>query len=423
LTDFQRKKQERLKADAKKESSWNSLFMSQDAIADAMANKLSVQKGELLDADQGDLAVRMALAETHIIQETTEFLKEHGVSVDAFKANMKKERSDTVILVKNIPFRTSEHELHELFSRCGDIIRLVLPPTRTIALVEYSNGNEVKAAFSQLAFKNFHGKPLLLEKAPIGVFTCKAAPKEEKNEADETVATEPTTPLSDSAAVSLFVKNLSFETKKEALAELFSRVHGFRSAVISTKKDAKSGNILSMGFGFVEYDNIEHANQAIKLFQNTLLDGHALQIKLSDRKSSSADKSSQDSGKEIKAKSSKLLIRNVPFEATKKDLMTLFGSFGQIKRLRMPKKYDNKTHRGFAFVDYLTKQEAKLAFENLSSTHLYGRHLVIEWAEDDESVDAIRDKTRKLFNADAPSAKRKFEFLEGDNNNQDELEE
>lgn len=33
-------------------------------------------------------------------------------------------------------------------------------------------------------------------------------------------------------------------------------------------------------------------------------------------------------------------------------------------------------HRGFAFVEYVTKQEAQNAIEALSNTHLYGRHLV-----------------------------------------------
>lgn len=46
----------------------------------------------------------------------------------------------------------------------------------------------------------------------------------------------------------------------------------------------------------------------------------------------------------------------------------------QIKSLRLPKKFGH--HRGFAFVEYVTKQEAQNALQALSSTHLYGRHLV-----------------------------------------------
>lgn len=48
----------------------------------------------------------------------------------------------------------------------------------------------------------------------------------------------------------------------------------------------------------------------------------------------------------------------------------------QIKRLRLPMRFGN--HRGFAFVEFVTKQEAKNAIEALSNTHLYGRHLVCD---------------------------------------------
>jgi multiple RNA-binding domain-containing protein 1 len=72
-------------------------------------------------------------------------------------------------------------------------------------------------------------------------------------------------------------------------------------------------------------------------------------------------------------------------------------TYGQLKKVRLPKKADQRTHRGFAFVEFLTKQEAKNAFESLHSTHLYGRHLVLEWAEDDSSIEALREKTKRQF--------------------------
>ena len=39
----------------------------------------------------------------------------------------------------------------------------------------------------------------------------------------------------------------------------------------------------------------------------------------------------------------------------------------------------NGQHRGFGFVEYDTAEEAALAKQALSSTHLYGRKLVIEY--------------------------------------------
>ena len=59
--------------------------------------------------------------------------------------------------------------------------------------------------------------------------------------------------------------------------------------------------------------------------------------------------------------------------------------------MRLPRKFDG-AHRGFAFVDFLTHEEAKAAAESLANTHLYGRHLVLEWAAASESLDALRTK-------------------------------
>lgn len=42
--------------------------------------------------------------------------------------------------------------------------------------------------------------------------------------------------------------------------------------------------------------------------------------------------------------------------------MGLFSPFGHLKSARLPKKFDG-SHRGFAFVEFTTKQEAKNALE------------------------------------------------------------
>jgi multiple RNA-binding domain-containing protein 1 len=50
------------------------------------------------------------------------------------------------------------------------------------------------------------------------------------------------------------------------------------------------------------------------------------------------------------------------------------------------------SHRGFAFVEFASKAEAKGAFEALcQSTHLYGRRLVLEWAAEEETIEDLRE--------------------------------
>ena len=83
--------------------------------------------------------------------------------------------------------------------------------------------------------------------------------------------------------------------------------------------------------------------------QGTVLDGHKVALQLSMRKgrpgSNQEAKTKQQEGLEDrKGKGTKLVVRNVAFEATRKDLMALFAPFGQIKSCRLPKKMDGN-HR------------------------------------------------------------------------------
>jgi multiple RNA-binding domain-containing protein 1 len=141
-----------------------------------------------------------------------------------------------------------------------------------------------------------------------------------------------------------------------------------------------------MGFGFVEFGSKDAALAALEQLQGKMLAGHPLQLEPTEESSEMTSTASS------KKKSSKLMVRNVPFQANRKELLTLFGSFGQLKKVRLPKKFDGN-HRGFAFVDYVSSKEAAEAMKTLSRTHLYGRHLVIEWAEDEtEPVDDERER-------------------------------
>ncbi|XP_073708680.1 probable RNA-binding protein 19 [Garra rufa] len=92
----------------------------------------------------------------------------------------------------------------------------------------------------------------------------------------------------------------------------------------------------------------------------------------------------------------------------------LRNTFGELKTVRLPNKGIGGGHRGFGFIDFLTKQDAKKAFTALChSTHLYGRRLVLEWADAEETVDDLRRKTAQHFFNDAPKKRKMAEVLEG----------
>ncbi len=70
-----------------------------------------------------------------------------------------------------------------------------------------------------------------------------------------------------------------------------------------------------------------------------MLNKHKLALQLSMRKPSSAVKAKKQTGTPEK-QSTKLVVRNVAFEATRKEVMSLFSPFGHMKSCRLPRKFD-----------------------------------------------------------------------------------
>ena len=84
-SSFKTKKKMHLKRNFDEETNWNYLFMNQDAVTEAIANKLSLKKGEILNKDDDNLAVRVANIETQIIKETKEWMIENGIDLKAIE--------------------------------------------------------------------------------------------------------------------------------------------------------------------------------------------------------------------------------------------------------------------------------------------------------------------------------------------------
>ena len=138
----------------------------------------------------------------------------------------------------------------------------------------------------------------------------------------------------------------------------------------------EDGKGLSMGYGFLEFETAAQAADVLKSKQGVLIDGHAVQLQVSRRGASKrAGPGRKASAQGIK--SSSICVRNVAFEATRKELYQLFGAYGTVTSCRLPKKSDYSGHRGFAFLDFASRAEAQSAFEALQHSHLYGRRLVI----------------------------------------------
>uniref|UniRef100_A0A2M4BDT8 Putative rna-binding protein 19 n=1 Tax=Anopheles marajoara TaxID=58244 RepID=A0A2M4BDT8_9DIPT len=437
-SNFKRKKEQTQKKQAQSSHNWNTLFMGENAVAVAMAKKYGTSKDAILMSTEGSTsaAVRLALGETEVVLEMQSFLQDNGIQLNAFDTPNPK-RSSTIILVKNLAPNCTTEALREMFEKFGILGRVVLPPSGVTAIVEFLEPSEARKAFKKLAYTNFQSQPLYLEWAPENTFKSSSAPdgaKEVKQESngnttvkespdEETVQPAAGTnvpkkeeePLEDDTepeeGTTLFIKNLSFKTVEATIQERFRKVGPIHSVqIVRTKNLVSGGPTESRGYGFIQFKHRKSADHALKNLQLVQIDGRPIELARSDR----VLKTAADEGRKGKAgqkqTGSKILVRNIPFQANATEIRDLFKPFGDIKVLRLPRKMvanAEESHRGFGFVEFVREPDAKRAFETLGrSTHLYGRRLVLEWAAPDDGVEELRKRTAQQFGQSNTAAKR-----------------
>ncbi|SPJ11377.1 snoRNA-associated small subunit rRNA processing protein, putative [Plasmodium sp. DRC-Itaito] len=216
---------------------------------------------------------------------------------------------------------------------------------------------------------------------------------------------------------SIYIKNINFNTKEENLKSLFEKMEGFitcnivKSKKVISQKDKESNkisnecNIVSSGYGFAEFKNKELAIDAIKRLTGTRLNDHLLEMSLSHNRIKKKQKNKKNNEDDVlvlkdkKQVTKKLVVKNLAFQVNKEELRKLFSAFGNVKSVRIPKNVYNRS-RGYAFIEFMSKKECCNAIESLQHTHLYGRHLIIEFADDfifDKNVDEY-DKLKEINN-------------------------
>jgi multiple RNA-binding domain-containing protein 1 len=112
--------------------------LNANAVASVTASRLQVSKGQLLDDDEDNLGVRMAISEANIIQETKKWLKAQGLDVNQLESVNRTgcSRNKKIVLVKNLAADSNAGDIKEMFSRYGKV-KVSLSPSNTLGVVKY----------------------------------------------------------------------------------------------------------------------------------------------------------------------------------------------------------------------------------------------------------------------------------------------
>lgn len=116
-----------------------------------------------------------------------------------------------MLFVKNIPYSTKEKDLNEIFSRYGSIVKLLISPFNTVAIIEFENPHQAKTAAKNLAYyKINYIMPIYLEFAPEGLISENIEDKSEDSDKEGQDAEDKL-----SREKTVFIKNLNFTTTDE----------------------------------------------------------------------------------------------------------------------------------------------------------------------------------------------------------------
>lgn len=256
----------------------------------------------------------------------------NGVAANAAGSN---QFGTTSLYVGDLDFNVTDSQLYDLFNQFGQVMSVRvcrdLSTRRSLGYgyVNYSNPQDAARAIDVLNFTPLNGKP-------IRIMYSHRDPSIRK-----------------SGTANIFIKNLDKAIDHKALHDTFSTFGHILSCKIATDPSGQS-----KGYGFVQFDNEESAQNAIDKLNGMLLNdkqvyvGHFLRKQERDSVLS-------------KTKFNNVYVKNLSDSTTEENLREVFGEYGIITSVVVMRDADGKS-KCFGFVNFDNPDDAAKAVEALN---------------------------------------------------------
>lgn len=151
-------------------------------------------------------------------------------------------------------------------------------------------------------------------------------------------------------------------------------------------EDKKANRLSRSRFGYVHFETLESASQALEALQGAVVEGRRMSVQYAVKRENSSRPSfggrdaSSRPGNLAKPPSRTLFIGNMSYEMTDKDLNELFREVKNVLDVRVAIDRRTGQPRGFAHADFLDVESAQKAAEYLLQKEFYGRRLRIDYS-------------------------------------------
>lgn len=206
----------------------------------------------------------------------------------------------------------------------------------------------------------------------------------------------------------VFIRDLPTKADERDIKKWFEKASApVREVRLITDKYTKK----SKGFGYVEFYQKESVQKALSLSGSQLL-GKTVYVELSE-----AEKNIEASS-DVRA-STRIYVSNLYHEVTEEMLKNIFEKFGDIEYLNLHFNAGTDAGRGFAFVQYKSREAAMKAI-SMNGIDICGRAMKVGFvnSKKDGSIDNVTSNSENLDleESDYITGQQRYELMHSLNN-------
>ncbi|KAE8256271.1 hypothetical protein A4X13_0g2752 [Tilletia indica] len=271
------------------------------------------------------------------------------------------------IFIKNLDEQIDNKALHDTFTAFGNILSCKVATNETGQSLGYGFVHyETKEAADQ-AIKHVNGM-LLNDKK---VFVGHHIPRKERQAKIEEAR---------SRFTNVYIKNLDPSVTQEEFEEMFTNYGKITSAILSIDEEGKS-----RGFGFINFENHDQAQDAVDGLHDSEHRGQKLFVARAQKKTEREDelRRSYEAAKNEKLSKFQgvnLYLKNIPEEFDDERLREEFAPFGTITSCKIMRSSAGVS-RGFGFVCYAAPEEANKAVQEMNGKMMDNKPLYVTLAQ------------------------------------------